>query len=126
MYKNYLEFFDALVDFYGENSIHDCQSISKYRPAPSILKEALFQQAVEDCLGVENSQFDNSSSATHYDGSWNSTTTITNNGSLDTLTVRDFAYVSLLFIYFLVAKRFVSKRVQHSVSYIISTSQISN
>lgn len=111
MYKNYLEFFNALVDFYGGNSIHDGQAINKFRLAPSA--EGFFQQALEDRLEVENSQLDNSS-ATHYDGRWKST--ITSNGSLDTLTVRDFAYISLLFIYFLVAKRFVSKKIHHSVS----------
>lgn len=113
MYKNYLEFFNALVDFYGGNSIRDGQAINKFRLSPSA--EGFFQQALEDRLEVENSQLDNSS-ATHYDRRWNSTSTITSNCSLDTLTIRDFAYISLLFIYFLVAKRFVSKKIHHSVS----------
>lgn len=118
MYRNYKELFYALVNFYN-GTIDYGQEIGVYKflaPSVSLLDNVPFQKIAEACLEDDFKLY--SPATINQKGTRNNEITL--DESFNTLTLKDFLYISLIFIYFVVTKRFISKKIRNSVSYSLS------
>lgn len=115
MYKNYLEFFYALVNFYNGTTDHGQESreFMILEPPVELLENAPFKQ-IEEACSEDDFKSPNRVATRQNEGPSSDEMII--DGSLNTLTIKDFLYISMIVVYFLVTKWFISKRISNSVS----------